>query len=147
MCDVLVTGTFNILHAGHIQLLEYASTYGRVTVGVNADSYLHKKYGIEKTVPLLSRVYVLRACRFVSEVVVFTDDDPSLLISKLRPSYFVRGPDYLGRELPEQPALNAHGVKLIIHCADKIHNSSSLVDVAPEGAFSPIAGVDDWMVF
>ena len=57
--DVLVTGTFNVMHAGHVELLEFASRFGRVTVGLNADSYLYSKYGEDKTVPLLNRAYVL----------------------------------------------------------------------------------------
>lgn len=140
MCvEVLVTGTFNVLHAGHVQLLEYASTFGKVTVGINADSYLHGKYGSDKTVPMLNRAYLLRSIKFVDEVVVFTADDPSELIRQLKPQFFVRGPDYGGVELVEQVALDEVGAQLIIHCGDKIHNASSLVEHLPQQGFQPMA--------
>lgn len=136
MAEVLVTGTFNIMHAGHVQLFEYASQYGKVTVGINADSYLHGKYGEDKTVPMLSRAYVVSSCRFVDEVVIFTQKDPSSLIRQLQPKYFVRGPDYSGTELPEQDALDEVGAQLIIQCAEKIHDASSLVEDVPQSTFT-----------
>jgi cytidyltransferase-like protein len=138
MCEVLVTGTFNVMHAGHVELLEFASRFGSVTVGVNADSYLHGKYGEDKTVPLMNRAYVLSSCKFVDEVVVFTDNDPSALILQLKPRYFVRGPDYTGVELPEQDALDQVGAQLIIHQTDKIHDASSLVESVPQSAFASV---------
>lgn len=138
MCRVLVTGTFNVFHAGHCQLLEYASGFGAVTVGINADEYLHSKYGKEKTVPLMNRAYVLRSLKFVDEVVVFTENEPSSLIRQLRPRYFVRGPDYSGVVLIEQAALDEVGAELIVHCSEKIHDASTLVESLPQQGFVPL---------
>ncbi len=123
--EVLCTGTFNVMHAGHVELLEFASKHGKVTVGINGDEYLQKKYGTY-AIPLLQRAYVLRSCRYVDKVVFFNEDDPSALIRKLRPRYFVRGPDYLGKILPEQDALEAVGTILLLHNVQKI-NSSSMI--------------------
>lgn len=127
-CEVLVTGTFNLMHAGHVQLLEFASQYGKVTVGVNSDAYLKKKYG-DKAIPLQQRAYVLRSCRFVDKVVAFREEDPSALILRAKPKIFVRGPDYAGVELPEQAALDAVGAKLIVHHTTKIASSSQLLGI------------------
>ncbi len=124
--EVLVSGTFNIMHAGHVQLLEFAAHYGRVTVGINGDEYMRVKYG-DKAIPLLNRAYVLRSCRYVEEVVFFNEPDPSELILKLRPKYFVRGPDYTGVDLPELDALRSVGTTLIFHNGKKIHSSSAIV--------------------
>lgn len=138
MTDVLVTGTFNVLHAGHVELLEFASQHGSVTVGINSDAYLHGKYGEDKTVPMLNRAYVLQALRCVDEVVIFTQDDPSELIRQLRPRIFVRGPDYAGVELPEQDALDDIGAQLVVHCAEKIQNASTLVGIVSPSAFASV---------
>lgn len=135
--DVLVTGTFNILHAGHIRLLEFASRYGLVTVGINSDSYLIKKYG-DQTVNLVDRSYVLRSNRFVNKVVVFNEPTPCKLIRKLKPSYFVRGPDYKDVDLPEAEALRQVGCKLVIHPGDKEYNSSDLVEIADKSIFKKL---------
>lgn len=125
-CEVLVTGCFNILHAGHCKLLEFAHEFGAVTVGINADWYLNEKYnGV--FVPLMQRAYVLKCNKYVSNVVMFKEANPINLIYKLRPETYVRGPDYSGKELIEMDALIDTKSKLIIHQADKIQNSSSLV--------------------
>ena len=136
MTEVLCTGTFNLLHSGHVQLLEFASKFGKLTVGVNSDSYLKKKYNNTQVIPLVHRVYMLKSLRFVDDVVVFLEDDPRNLIYQLRPAYFVRGPDYAGADLIEQEALDSVGAQLIIHHADKIYNASELVKKAPKGIFT-----------
>lgn len=140
MTEVLCTGTFNILHPGHCELLEFAARFSRnnkVTVGINADWYLKKKYG-EHAIPLASRAYVLECNKFVEKVVVFTQADPSQLILQLSPSYYVRGPDYDGVNLPEQDALDQTGCKLIIHKAGKKYNASELIESVPKTAFDKL---------
>ena len=135
MVEVLVTGTFNIVHPDHVRLFEFANEWGAVTVGVNADPYLQKKYG-DRAIPLMDRVYVLRSCRYVQSVVVFGEDEPSKLIRKLQPKVYVRGPDYRGVDLIEQPALDEVGARLIIRLGGREHSSSQLVDQLPTNIFS-----------
>lgn len=132
--EVLVTGTFNLVHAGHIRLLEFASRYGLVTVGINSDNYLLEKYG-ERTVPLVDRAYVLRSNRFVQNVVVFNERHPGKLILKLKPDFYVKGPDYKDMNLPENTAISQVGCKLIIQPTWKEYNSSELVTVADKSIF------------
>lgn len=136
--EVLVTGTFNLVHAGHVRLLEFASRYGLVTVGINSDSYLLDKYG-DKTVPLVDRAYVLRSNRFVHNVVVFNERHPGSLILKLKPEFYVKGPDYKDVELPEAAAVSQTGCKLIIQPAEKEYNSSELITVADKSIFKKVS--------
>lgn len=130
-----MSGTFNLLHAGHVRLLEFASRYGRVVVGLNTDPYLWEKYG-DRAVPLTQRAYVVGACRYVGEVVSFDGPDPSDLIRQLRPQYYVRGPDYTGVLLPEQAALDQVGCRVVIHEVPK-EQSSSLLLWGLEGIVHP----------
>jgi len=123
--DVLVTGTFNVLHAGHCELLEFASTFGPVTVGINGDEYQVGKYG-ELAVAAIHRAKVLTSCRFVNEVVIFTEQTPSRLILQLRPRIYIRGPDYQGVELPESDALKSVGAQVIIQQVDKLFSGGEL---------------------
>lgn len=125
------------MHAGHVELFEFASHYGKVTVGINGDEYMKIKYG-DKAIPLLNRAYVLKSCRYVEDVVFFNEPNPSQLIMKLRPKYFVRGPDYAGVDLPELDALKAVGTTLIIHQTKKIHNSSQISPWLEKDAFEPV---------
>lgn len=139
-CHVLCTGTYNIVHAGHCELFEFAARYsstGKITVGINAQPYLIKKYG-HLAVPLVNRAYVLRSNRYVDRVVVFREDHPGKLIRQLRPAYYVRGPDYAGKDLPEAEALYDVGCELVICRMGKIHNASELVKALPEDVFAPL---------
>jgi len=111
-------------------LLEFASRYGLVTVGINSDKYLQNKYG-ELAVPLSDRSYVLRNNVFVHKVVMFREDEPSELIRQLKPLYYIRGPDYLNQVLPEAAALEEVGSTLIIHRAEKEYNASILSSGLP----------------
>lgn len=125
------------MHAGHCELIEFASQYGAVTVALNGDEACKRKYG-DLAVPLINRAYVLGCNRFVDNVVFFNEDDPRELILKLRPKYFVRGPDYSGVPLIEQSALDEVGCKLVIHQTSKIFNSSKLMPAVDLEAFKPL---------
>jgi len=124
---ILTTGTFNLCHAGHVRLFEFCSQFGKVVVGINADPYLWKKYGKDKTIPLLDRVYVLKSCKFVDEVIVFTEDEPTNLISKIKPDLYIKGPDYFGKEIPEKQVLDRLNIKYAVQPALKEYNSSELI--------------------
>lgn len=121
-----MTGTFNLCHADHCRLLAYAGRFGRVTVGINAQSYLDEKYG-PRAVAEADRTLVLESNRWVSEVVVFEESEPSALIRKLRPKYYVKGPDYEGVRLPEEAALLEAGTTLLIRPGIRKYSSTELV--------------------
>ena len=133
--EVLVTGTFNVLHPGHIRLLEFASRYGKVTVGINSDAYLRNKYG-DKTISLIDRSYALKSIIYVDDVVTFWEDEPSALIKKLKPKYYIKGPDYSLETLPELPAIRDVGAFLIIHPSTKEYSASELAETLPKTSFN-----------
>lgn len=126
-CEVLVTGTFNFCHSGHCELFEWANRFGRVTVGINTDEYMKKKYG-SKYVPLTQRMHVLSCNKLVNNVVCFNEEHPGKLILKLKPLYYVKGPDYLNINLPEMPFILESKTKLVIAETKKIQNSSRLLN-------------------
>lgn len=125
--EVLVCGVFNILHSGHCRLLRFASQFGKVTVGINEDAYLVQKYGWQHMFPLKDRVMVLQSNKYVHSVVSFPEQDPSELIYKVKPKYYIKGPDYSGVKLPEADALQEVGAKLIIHNEEKNTTSGSAI--------------------
>jgi bifunctional ADP-heptose synthase (sugar kinase/adenylyltransferase) len=138
---VLLTGVYNVLHAGHIQMFEWASQFGMITVGINGQEYTANKHG-NLAVPVMNRTYCLQSNRFVDSVVVFNESNPATLIRQLRPKYFVKGPDYLGVDLPEAWACNKVGTQILIHRGDKIHDSSTLVNCLDARAFNPFDPLD-----
>lgn len=127
--EVLVTGTFNIMHAGHVELFAFANQFGKVTVGINNDNYLLEKYGSD-AVPLLHRIKVLESCKYVNNVVFFNEDNPGELIKKLKPTFYIKGPDYRNIQLPEQDALDICKTKTIIFPGTKISSSSKIIEIS-----------------
>ena len=135
--EVLVTGTFNILHPGHVRLLEFASRYGSVTVGLNADPYLKKKYG-DRALPLVDRTYVLNSIKHVDSVIAFMEDDPSSLVKRLKPKVYIKGPDYGGVDLIERKACEQVGAHIIIQPTAKEYNSGELIEDLPDSIFNKL---------
>lgn len=132
--EVLASGAYNLIHAGHLQLFEFAARYGKLTVGLNTDKYLIEKYG-SKAILLTQRAYVVAAIKYVDRVVAFSEPTPAELIRRLKPKYFIKGPDYEATKesLPELDAINEVGTKLIIQPAIKIYSSTELLSDSETG--------------
>ena len=98
---VFTNGCFDILHAGHVVLLEKARELGGVLiVGVNSDASVRRLKGPARPLtPLADRVRVLAALAAVDAVVVFSEDTPRGLIQALRPDVLVKGADYAGSDI------------------------------------------------
>lgn len=75
---VLVTGVFDILHPGHIFLLEKASSYGDVIVIVAADENVQKFKGAAPVIPEEQRLAVIKALKCVKEAYVGQKGDAYL---------------------------------------------------------------------
>jgi len=94
---VFTNGVFDVLHAGHIALLEAArAAGGALVVGMNADASV-RRLGKGADRPLVAeadRARVLAALACVDCVVIFDEDTPLALIRALRPDVLVKGADY-----------------------------------------------------
>lgn len=97
---IFTNGCFDILHVGHIELLNYCATLGDVIVGLNSDLSVRRLKG--KSRPIITekdRKCILMNLRSVSEVVIFDEDNPLELIKLLKPDVIVKGGDYLTNEV------------------------------------------------
>lgn len=93
---VFTNGCFDILHIGHIRLLEEARRKGdRLIVGLNSDDSVRRLKGpLRPIVGEGERAQVLAALSAVDAVVVFDEDTPLRLIEAIRPDVLVKGGDY-----------------------------------------------------
>lgn len=111
---VLCCGVFDVLHAGHLQLLEQARSLGStLVVGINSDESVRKGPG-RPVNTADDRASMLRALRVVDRVVVFEEPTPEALIRMLRPDVYVKGGDYTIEALPEALAVQEVGAALVI---------------------------------
>jgi rfaE bifunctional protein nucleotidyltransferase chain/domain len=103
---VFTNGCFDLLHAGHVTLLEKARALGDcLVVGLNTDTSVRRLKGRTRPLaPLGDRFKVIAGLEAVDYVTSFNEDTPLELIRRLKPTILVKGGDYqmdqiVGREL------------------------------------------------
>jgi D-beta-D-heptose 7-phosphate kinase/D-beta-D-heptose 1-phosphate adenosyltransferase len=113
---VFTNGCFDLLHRGHVDLLNRAKALGDVlVVGLNSDESIARLKGPDRPVTRLEdRAQVLAALSAVDHLVAFDDPTATGLITRLRPDVYVKGGDYRQDMLPEAPAVQACGGTLRI---------------------------------
>jgi rfaE bifunctional protein nucleotidyltransferase chain/domain len=113
---VATGGCFDLLHAGHVGLLESARRIGDcLIVCLNSDASLTRLKGPGRPLnPVADRVRVLEALGSVDAVAVFEEDTPEELLRRLRPDVWVKGGDYSVQDLPEAEALRAWGGQAVV---------------------------------
>ena len=125
-------GCFDLLHPGHISLLQQAAeTCDRLIVALNSDESVRRLKG--PTRPVQSeeaRAQVIGAIRGVSAVVIFDDDTPLEAIRALTPDVIIKGADYTEDQVVGGDIVRARGGR--IHLADLSpgHSTSRLVAIA-----------------
>jgi D-beta-D-heptose 7-phosphate kinase/D-beta-D-heptose 1-phosphate adenosyltransferase len=113
---VATGGCFDILHAGHVSLLDQARRLGDcLVVCVNSDESVRRCKGPERPVTTVAdRVRVLEALADVDAVMVFSDDTPVTLLDRLRPDIWVKGADYAETRLPETETVRSYGGEVML---------------------------------
>ena len=97
---VFTNGCFDVLHEGHVRLLEFCASLGEVVIGINSDKSVSKLKGPTRPINSAeSRRYILQSLVYVKEVHIFDEDTPRELISKLNPDIVVKGGDYREHEV------------------------------------------------
>jgi D-beta-D-heptose 7-phosphate kinase/D-beta-D-heptose 1-phosphate adenosyltransferase len=93
---VWVNGSFDIIHIGHIRLLEHARSFGDVRVGLDTDERIQEKKGEYRPINnLQDRMDFISSIRFVNDVVSFGSDDELICrIKEYKPDIMVIGDDY-----------------------------------------------------
>lgn len=109
-------GTYDMFHIGHLNLIKNAKRHcDYLIVGVNADDLVEQYKDKRPIVPLNERVEIVRAIKYVDEVVVTTTLDKKEMWDKLRFDEIYIGDDWKGNERWEQTGKDMErlGVKLV----------------------------------
>jgi len=94
---VWVNGSFDILHLGHIRLIEYAASLGSVRVGIDTDERIREKKGKDRPYNTLEdRVEFLYSIKYIDSVVTFSSNEELVNnIKEYNPDLMVIGDDYI----------------------------------------------------
>lgn len=108
---VLTNGCFDILHPGHVRLLEQARELGDVlVVAVNTDESIRALKGESRPINSLeSRLSVIAGLTSVDHTFAFGTRTASPVVEALHPDVYAKGGDYRPEDLPEAPAVLACG--------------------------------------
>lgn len=113
---VFTNGVFDLLHPGHVELLELARKEGNcLIVGLNSDASVRRlNKGADR--PLVSqsaRARVLAALQSVDCVVLFDEATPLELIDELAPDVLVKGADYTRDQIVGADAVERRGGRVV----------------------------------
>ncbi|MET7292928.1 D-glycero-beta-D-manno-heptose 1-phosphate adenylyltransferase [Streptomyces griseoloalbus] len=113
---VATGGCFDLVHAGHVGLLESARRIGDcLIVCLNSDASVTRRKGPGRPLtPAADRARVLAALGSVDAVVVFEEDTPETVLGRLRPDVWVKGGDYSVQALPEAEVLRTWGGQAVV---------------------------------
>jgi D-beta-D-heptose 7-phosphate kinase/D-beta-D-heptose 1-phosphate adenosyltransferase len=113
---VFTNGCFDLLHVGHITLLEDCKRFGsKLVLGLNADASVSRLKGPER--PIVGereRARVMAALASVDAVVLFEEDTPLELIRALKPNVLVKGGDYIAEQVVGYEDVVASGGRMEI---------------------------------
>jgi D-beta-D-heptose 7-phosphate kinase/D-beta-D-heptose 1-phosphate adenosyltransferase len=108
-------GCFDILHHGHVAILEAAAREcDLLVVGLNADASVRRLKGPSRPiVPEAQRAAVLAALASVAYVVLFSEDTPARLIEAVAPDVLVKGGDYAAEGIVGAESVVARGGRVV----------------------------------
>lgn len=122
---IFVNGTFDILHRGHIEMLEYAKSLGNyLLVAIDTDSRVQELKGPTRPINTqFDRQYLLKKLRAVDDVWFFnSDDELEYILETYKPDIMVKGSDY-----KDKPILGSHFCKKIVFYEHTGHSTTRLI--------------------
>jgi D-beta-D-heptose 7-phosphate kinase/D-beta-D-heptose 1-phosphate adenosyltransferase len=126
---VFTNGCFDLLHAGHLQILGFSRAQGDLlVVGLNSDRSVRALKGPDRPIhSAADRARLLAALEMVAYVVIFDDPCAEEIIRRVRPDVLVKGEDYRGQTVDGQVFVESHGGRVALAPLLAGHSTSATV--------------------
>ena len=126
---VFTNGCFDLLHPGHIKILEAARSLGDVlVVGINSDDSVRTLKGAGRPViPEQERAEILAGFECVDGVVVFDELTPQKTVAALLPDILVKGGDWPGNQIVGREEVEAAGGKVVLIDVVEGHSTTEIL--------------------
>ena len=127
---VFTNGCFDLLHKGHIDLLNKASTFGDILiVGLNSDNSVKTLKGKNRPIENeMSRSKKLLQISSVDFVIIFNSETPKDLIMKIMPDVLVKGGDYNENDIVGSREVISAGGKVKTVALTKGFSTTSIIE-------------------
>jgi len=128
---VFTNGVFDLLHPGHVDVLEGARAEGaHLVVGINSDASV-RRLGKGPDRPIRTereRARVIAGLAAVDAVVIFDEDTPAALVDLLQPDVIVKGGDYAPDTVVGADVVRARGGRVVIIPLTAGQSTTSIVE-------------------
>ena len=127
---VFTNGCFDILHPGHVRMLEKARSLGdALIVGINSDASVQEIKGPQRPlIPEAERAELLAALEAVDFVTVFDEPTPRELIAAILPAVLVKGSDWGPDEIVGREEVEAAGGEVISIPLEVGYSTTKLIE-------------------
>jgi D-beta-D-heptose 7-phosphate kinase/D-beta-D-heptose 1-phosphate adenosyltransferase len=126
---VFTNGVFDLLHSGHLALLEECASLGDIVlVAINDDASVARLKGPSRPVyPAAERAEILLALRWVDAVTVFAEDTPLATIERVVPQVLVKGAEYGSGQIVGEEFVVARGGRVVRYPMAAGHSTTDLI--------------------
>lgn len=127
---VFTNGCFDLLHPGHIRVLEEARALGDVlVVGVNTDAGVRHAKGVSRpAIPENERAELLAALEAVDFVVLFGEPTPREIIRQLLPDVLVKGSDWGATEIVGREEVEGAGGSVVSIDLERGYSTTGILE-------------------
>ena len=126
---VFTNGVYDLLHPGHVRYLQSARALGdALIVGVNSDRSVRANKGPERPInPEAERAELIAALACVDAAIVFDEDTPHEIISRLQPDVLVKGADWAEDAIVGRDIVEARGGRVVRMPIEQGFSTTSLI--------------------
>lgn len=112
---VFTNGVFDLVHPGHVRYLQQARALGdALIVAVNSDRSVRSNKGPARPInPELERAELLAALACVDAVVVFDEETPHTIVSRILPDVLVKGADWAEDNIVGRDVVEGRGGRVV----------------------------------
>jgi D-beta-D-heptose 7-phosphate kinase/D-beta-D-heptose 1-phosphate adenosyltransferase len=136
---VFTNGCFDLLHVGHLRLLERAAEMGDLlVVGLNSDASVRRLKGPGRPIlPFEERAELLAGLKAVDQVVGFDEETPLKLIEQIEPDVLVKGGDWPKQQIVGREVVERRGGRVVTLPLSDDWSTSRIIDRIRSGGTGP----------
>ena len=130
---VFTNGVFDLVHSGHVELLNFAKTLGdKLVVGLNSDNSTRLLKGDKRPINKEEdRKNIIQSLRAVDEVIVFDSIDTTDLINNLNPDIIVKGGEWTVEEVRERDKI-PDNIEVYVYPFKEGYSSTNIINMIKE---------------